>query len=317
MTPDADLRAQLLAALAWQVELGADEAIGETPVDRFALAEAAVRKAAREPSSRSAAPHGGGPRETGLQEAGPRDGAFRGAAARPERGEAADDRGRRRPAAAPATPEPPPAAVAATEIAARCDSLDALRAALEAFDGCALKLGARNTVFADGHPTARVMIVGEAPGRDEDIQGKPFVGRSGQLLDRMLACIGLDRREADPARAVYITNTLPWRPADNRTPSADETAMLAPFLRRHIQLANPAVLLVMGATAARLLLKTETGITRLRGRWAMVEARPALPTLHPAYLLRAPSAKREAWRDLLSLRAALDGETPAIEVIAG
>jgi uracil-DNA glycosylase family 4 len=308
MTPDADLRAQLLAALAWQIELGADEAIGDDPVDHFALAAAqSARAAAREQAA---------PRDAGREPARNAEGQTEGRTARaPERERAAERAPARRPArpAAPeAAPEPPPAAVAAAEIAARCDSLDALRAALEGFDACPLKLGARNTVFADGDPAARVMIVGEAPGRDEDIQGKPFVGRSGQLLDRMLACIGLDRRAGDPARAVYITNTLPWRPADNRTPSADETAMLFPFLRRHIHLARPEFLLVMGATAARLLLNTETGITRLRGRWAMVEGRPALPTLHPAYLLRAPSAKREAWRDLLSLRAALDGEGPAI-----
>ncbi|MFN3615516.1 MAG: uracil-DNA glycosylase family protein [Rubrimonas sp.] len=304
MTPDADLRAQLLAALAWQIELGADEAIGDQTVDHFALAAAQPVRAAARDAAGGPSRHAGGQSEGQTRRA-PERGPDRAAERAPARNPA-------RHAATEAAPEPPPAAVAAAEIAARCDSLDALRAALEAFDACPLKLGARNTVFADGDPAARVMIVGEAPGRDEDIQGKPFVGRSGQLLDRMLACIGLDRRAEDPARAVYITNTLPWRPADNRTPSADETAMLFPFLRRHIHLARPEFLLVMGATAARLLLNTDTGITRLRGRWAMVEGRPALPTLHPAYLLRAPSAKREAWRDLLSLRAALDGEVPAI-----
>jgi DNA polymerase len=199
----------MLAALAWQVELGADEAIGEAPVDRFALER--ERKARRAPAAEEPKP---------VSSSGPE-------APRPAR-----PAERPSPAAAPAPTSEP--ARQAAEIAAGCDTLDALRAALAAFDGCALKVGARSCVFADGNPAARVMIVGEAPGREEDMQGKPFVGRSGRLLDRMLSCIGLDRRAEDRAAAVYITNTVPWRPIDNRTPTPDETAMMAPFLKRHI-----------------------------------------------------------------------------------
>lgn len=275
----AALRAEMLAALAWQVELGADEAIADAPIDRFALeADAAARRRAAPTPAPAPAP--------------------------------------RPPAALRAVPVAPQtdAARAAREIAAGCGDLASLAAALAAFDGCALKQGARTCVFADGDPAARVMIVGEAPGRDEDIAGKPFVGRSGQLLDRMLAAIGLDRRAADPAQGVYITNVLPWRPVENRAPSTDEAAMLAPFVARHIALAQPEFLVLMGAAAARLLLQTPEGILKLRGRWRRAaDGRPALPTLHPAYLLRSPAAKRLAWRDLLSLRAALDGEAPQVD----
>jgi DNA polymerase len=306
-----DLRAELLAALAWQIEGGADEAIADAPIDRFAVEAERRARAAAAPGTRDA-------------DRRPIERRARAGAARPDAGasQQPDARGRQpgEPAApgaaAPARPmagdgaEP---ARRAAEIAAGCATLDALRAALAAFDGCALKLGARNCVFADGNPAARVMIVGEAPGRDEDEQGKPFVGRSGQLLDRMLACVGLDRRAADAGAAVYITNTAPWRPTDNRTPSADEMATLAPFLMRHIQLADPAFLVLMGGAAAKLLLDTPEGILRLRGRWARAAGRPALPMLHPAYLLRNPAAKRLAWRDLLALRAALDGEAPRLD----
>jgi DNA polymerase len=157
------------------------------------------------------------------------------------------------------------------------------------------------------------MIIGEAPGREEDIAGKPFVGRSGQLLDRMLAAIGLGRASEDLSRAVYITNVLPWRPVGNRTPAGDEVAMLLPFLRRHVELAAPRVLVLMGASAAGALLGEGPGILRRRGQWAKVAGfgpapLPVLPTLHPAYLLRNPAAKRMAWRDLLALGAWLDGE---------
>ncbi len=253
-----------LAALAWQVELGADEAIAETAVDRFAPT----------PASPPAPP----------------------------------------PVAAPAAASASASdAVSRAEAAARaCATLPALAAALAAFDGCALKQGARTCVFADGNPAARVMVIGEAPGREEDLAGLPFVGRSGKLLDRMLACIGLDRRAEDPERAVYIANVLPWRPVDNRDPASDEVAMMTAFLRRHVELADPQALLLMGKTSAQALMGTTEGILRLRGRWGVALGRPALPTLHPAYLLRNPPTKRLAWRDLLSLRAALDGEGPAL-----
>jgi len=272
MTLMPDHRDALLAALAWQVELGVDEAIGEAPVNRYAAtAEAETARAlpVRAVPSPQAA----------------------------------------RPAAAPVEEE---AQSETRALAAACETLDALRAAVAAWEGSPLRRGARNCVFSDGLPGARLMIVGEAPGREEDIQGKPFVGRSGQLLDRMLAAIGLDRRSDDPARAAYITNVLPWRPMENRTPSTAEVAAFLPFVERHIALAKPEFLLLMGGVSAKAMLGTETGILRLRGSWRRwgPMGLPALPTLHPAYLLRSPAAKRQAWRDLQSLQAAMDGEEP-------
>ncbi|WP_290740445.1 uracil-DNA glycosylase [Amaricoccus sp.] len=265
---DADL-----AALAWQVELGADEAICEEPVDRFAVAQAAEpaapRPAAAPPPTRSSPPPP-------------------------------------RPAVAPAGET-----AAAAAIAAACPDLPALKAAMAAYEGCTLKRGARTLVFADGDPRARVMLVGEAPGREEDMAGLPFVGRSGQLLDRMLAAIGLARTGDDPARTVYITNVLPWRPPANREPSSDEVAMMRPFLMRHIALKAPQVLVTLGAPATRTVLSTTTGINRMHGIWAGLDGLPVLPMLHPAALLRAPERKREAWADLLTLAARLDGDDRA------
>lgn len=207
----------------------------------------------------------------------------------------------------------PDGVTAARRAAAEAESLEALRAAMENFEGCALKGGAKNTVFADGSPAARVMFIGEAPGRDEDREGKPFVGRSGQLLDRMLAAIGLDRRSDDPEKAAYITNVLPWRPVDNRDPSTDEAVMLWAFLERHIALAEPEIIVALGKTPAATLLESPVAITRMRGRWmepARSGGRPLLLTFHPAYLLRQPAEKAKSWRDLLSLRAVLDGAKP-------
>ncbi|WP_439156082.1 uracil-DNA glycosylase [Yoonia sp.] len=219
-----------------------------------------------------------------------------------------------KPAPAPAAPPPVPqpdtvdAVGIARATAAGAADLGALAAAMQAFEHCEIKQGARSFVFSDGNPAARVMIVGEAPGREEDRAGKPFVGRAGQLLDRMLAAIDLDRAASDPAHAVYITNVLPWRPPSNRTPDKDEIAMMLPFLERHIALADPDVIILMGNTPCQALLG-RTGITRIRGQWAEVMARPALPMFHPAYLLRNPAAKREAWADLLALKAKLRGDT--------
>jgi DNA polymerase len=159
-------------------------------------------------------------------------------------------------------------------------------------------------VFSDGHPGARVMILGEAPGRDEDMQGRPFVGRAGQLLDRMFASIGLSRTAPDPGRAIYIANVLPWRPPQNREPTPEEIAMMLPFVRAHVTLAAPDVLVLMGNTPCGAILG-QRGVTRLRGQWADALGRPVLPMVHPAYLLRNPAAKREAWADLLSLNARL------------
>lgn len=204
--------------------------------------------------------------------------------------------------AVPAAPEVD-AVAEATAHAAAAQDLEGLRAALGAFDHCTLKRGARNLVFSDGQAGASVMIVGEAPGRDEDREGRPFVGRAGQLLDRMLAAIDMGRDHA--THPVYITNVLPWRPPQNRDPNPDEIAMMRPFVERHIALAAPKVLVVMGNISAHALLGKK-GITRLRGHWTEALGLPVLPMFHPAYLLRNPAAKREAWADLLSLKARLD-----------
>lgn len=250
-----------LALLDWQIELGADEAMLDAPVDRFELPEAAPKRAAPAPAAA--------------------------------------------PAPQPAAPvEPEIDAVAeARAAAAAAGDLDALRAALDRFPHCELKLGAQSLVFADGNPAARVMVIGEAPGRDEDRSGKPFVGRAGQLLDRMFDAIGMGRAQ-DGASALYITNILPWRPPQNRDPSPEEIAMMRPFIDRHVELAAPEIVVLMGNISCQAMLGRR-GITRLRGQWQEVLGKPALPMFHPAYLLRNPGAKREAWADLLSLKARL------------
>lgn len=210
---------------------------------------------------------------------------------------------------APAAVVPGEDAVEAARDAARsAASLEALRKVLASFEGCNLSRTAKNLVFADGNPEARVMFVGEAPGRDEDLQGLPFVGRSGQLLDRMLAAIGLDRSN------VYIANVVPWRPPGNRTPSLQETEICKPFIARQIDLVDPDILVFLGGASAKALTGVADGILRLRGRWmpyrtASREIR-AIATLHPAYLLRSPIQKRLAWRDFLAISAALkEGES--------
>jgi len=198
------------------------------------------------------------------------------------------------------------AAQSARRLAASAATVEALAALVAGFEGCALKRTATNTVFADGNPVAPVMIIGEGPGADEDRIGRPFVGRAGQLLDRMLAAIGLDRS------GVVITNVVYWRPPGNRTPTAAEIASCLPFVLRHIALVRPKVLVLAGGTAAVALLPQGQGITRLRGRWfdlavpGLDRPVPTLPMFHPSFLLRTPERKREAWRDLLSLRARLD-----------
>lgn len=208
------------------------------------------------------------------------------------------------PAALPPQTAPVDAVAVAKAAAARAGTLEELRAALAAYEHCELKRGARNLVFADGNPAARVLILGEAPGRDEDQEGLPFVGRAGQLLDRMFAAIGLSRTSPDPATALYITNVLPWRPPQNRDPEPEEIAMMRPFVERHIALVDPDVIVAMGNTPCLALLGTK-GILRLRGNWSQALGLPVLPMAHPAYLLRTPLAKREAWADLLSLKARL------------
>ncbi len=182
-------------------------------------------------------------------------------------------------------------------------TLEDLKTALAGYDLCDLKKGARNLVFADGVPGSRVMIIGEAPGREEDQQGRPFVGRAGHLLDRMLEAIGLSRAEN-----VYITNVLPWRPPQNRDPKPDEIAMMKPFLERHVALAKPDVLVLMGNISCQTVLGRR-GITRMRGKWDQAWDLPVMPMLHPAYLLRQPQAKRETWADLLDLNAHLREKT--------
>jgi DNA polymerase len=215
------------------------------------------------------------------------------------------------PLAAPRQAPPPPAllspAASAAELAARAGSLDALREAIAACD-TPLRETATNLVFADGNPEAGLMMLGEAPGADEDRQGRPFVGVSGRLLDRMLASIGLER-----SRDFYITNILPWRPPGNRTPTDAEINLFLPFVLRHVALVRPRHLVLLGGVAAKGLLRSKEGITRLRGRWHQVTAEdgasiPALATLHPAYLLRNPAAKRDAWADLVLLRRTLDAQ---------
>lgn len=247
------------AALEWLMELGADEAICDAPVDRRALP-------ARMPSLKA------------VEQAN---------VAQPVATIPSSDAGPVEQAEA--------AAAAAT-------SLEGLRTAMAAFDHCELKKGARNLVFSDGIPGAQVMLVGEAPGRDEDLQGKPFVGRAGQMLDRMLDAVDLGRDRPDAP--VYITNVLPWRPPQNRDPKPEEIAMMKPFLMQHIKLAAPQVLVLVGNWACQTLIG-RTGITRLRGEWQTAAGLPALPIFHPAFLLRQPARKREAWADLLSLKARL------------
>ena len=213
------------------------------------------------------------------------------------------------PAASGPAPAPVPAAPLVTdpaetrEIAAAAQTLEQLRAAMEAYDGCVLKHRATQLCFADGNPEARIMMVGEGPGEQEDRQGKPFVGRAGQLLDRMLAAIGLDRTK------VYIANMVPWRPPGNRNPTPDELAQCAPFLHRQVELVNPGLLVTLGNVPTQALFGTSQGITRVRGQWKTLDVGnwqgPVLPTLHPAFLLRTPSAKAQAWKDMLSLRQAM------------
>jgi uracil-DNA glycosylase len=265
LTPEPAPTLQQL--LAFYVEAGVDCALGEEPVNRLADPQAAP------------------PPRVPVQPARP----------------------------APAAPmltslaEPPPApeaAIASARDAARtAPTLEALRALLDKFDGCALRSTATQLVFADGNPEARVMFVGEAPGRDEDIEGLPFVGRSGKLLDRMIAAIGLDRSKA------YIANVIPWRPPGNRTPTPQETQICLPFIQRQIELVNPDILVTLGNPSTQTLLNTREGIMRSRGKWVDYDTGTrvirALPTFHPAYLLRSPSYKRMSWQDLRAIAKAL------------
>ncbi|SON54696.1 uracil-DNA glycosylase, family 4 [Hartmannibacter diazotrophicus] len=288
--------ADLKGLLEWYEAMGVDTALGDDPVDRFAesAAQAEARGAQR---TMPAAP------QRNLQESGAR---FQQAPR----------------AAGPSTPPPAAAGsmsgatlpgddavMAAREAARSAQSLEELESLLANFEGCNLRLTAKNLVFADGNPKARLMFVGEAPGRDEDIQGKPFVGRSGKLLDRMLKAIGLDRDSA------YIANVIYWRPPGNRDPSDQEVAICRPFILRQIELVDPAVLVFLGNQPSKALVGRDAmvGIRKFRGRWRTFEVGgrqvPLMPTFHPAYLLRQPMEKRLAWRDFLEVKARLAAVT--------
>jgi DNA polymerase len=263
-------RRQKLAALDWMVAMGADEAIGEEPIDR--------RKTARPTPEPAPAP---GPEPARASMPPPRD-------------------------PGPDAPlAPAQGAADAREAAAAATDLDSLRAALEKFEGCALKQTATNLVFARGNPRAPVMFIGEAPGAEEDREGLPFVGASGKLLNRILSFIGLDEQ------SVYISNIIFWRPPGNRSPTDAETAACLPFVRRHIALVRPRLLVTLGRPAMNTVLGLNSGINKARGRWieygeGLETPIPAMPTFHPAYLLRNPAQKRETWMDFLSIREKLD-----------
>jgi len=259
------------AALRWWLSAGVDGAVGETPRNRFDEGAEAISRTS--PAAAASA--------------------------------AAQARGALPPPPAGASLSPPAAEAAARALASASPDLATLRANLERFEGCALKKTATQLVFEDGTPGSRVMLVGEAPGGDEDRIGRPFVGRAGQLLDRMLNAVGLDRRR------VYIANVVPWRPPGNRTPTPQETQACLPFIRRQIELARPEILVCLGASSAQTLLGVREGITRARGNWYAYESEDgralrALAMLHPAYLLRQPAQKRQAWIDMRALASALE-----------
>ncbi len=265
----------LASLLRWYVDQGLDEAIGEEPVDRFAAPAPTPAPAPRQAPIQAPVQAPTPIRPT----APPAPAVVRG----------------------PVPIESPQLVEDARALAQRCGSIADLEAAVRAFEGCALKRTAKNTVFADGVVGSPVMIVGEAPGADEDRLGKPFVGVSGQLMDRMFDAIGMSRE-----RDLYITNILFWRPPGNRTPTLAEQAICMAFTRRHIELAQPKVLVLAGGTAAKSVLDTTEGIMRLRGKWTTLgldngSTVPTLPTFHPAYLLRTPASKRQSWSDLLLL----------------
>lgn len=264
--------------LTFYREAGVDAALEEQPVNRLKAAPAAPSEAKAEPAARGNFPRLGETRTPSTPAPQPRQATL-------------------------AVPDESQVARARAE-AGEAKTLEELRERLAAFDGCNLKFTAKNLCFADGNPKGGIMLIGEAPGRDEDLAGLPFVGRSGQLLDRMLAAIGLDRTK------VYIANTVPWRPPGNRTPTDIETEICRPFIERQIELADPKILVALGAPAARTVLGVKEGILRARGKWGVHRTAggkdiPGLPTLHPAYLLRNPAHKKLAWRDFLSIRQKL------------
>lgn len=295
-------RADVATLLAWWRELGVEGAASETATDwlahgdtppgaGFAMADVATETAVASPGDRLAAPAAPAMMRAPQQSPSGRVSVV------PSRPPLVSEPPRRF-----ATPPPDAAALAAREAARSAPTLDALREVLEHFDGCALKATAKSLCFYRGRADARLMIVGEAPGRDEDLEGRPFVGRAGQLLDKMLAAIGL--KEAD----VHITNIVYWRPPGNRTPTPQEALACRPFLERQMELVDPEIVVLLGGAAAKEVLATAEGIMRLRGKWRTLDLagreRRAIATLHPAYLLRTPAAKQLAWHDLLQIKAA-------------
>lgn len=294
---DSFERAQFVSLLAWYSELGIDAVLDEQPIDWSSRPGSgpgdAVRASLRGAASSGAGPAASAPPLTARQQMAP------------PRSAAPRDRETPSVAAPQTRPAQPhaPGAAGARAAASTANSLAELRAALESFEGCALKATARNTCVYRGAERAPLMIIGEAPGRDEDLDGRPFVGRAGQLLDRMLAAIDLGEDD------VHITNIVYWRPPGNRTPTPQEAEICRPFLERQIRLVEPRMILVLGGAAAKSMLGVSEGIMRLRGKWKQTEVDgmpiPILASLHPAYLLRTPAAKRLAWRDLLSIRQAL------------
>ncbi len=280
-----DTALDMREALRLQLEWGADEALADLPLDRLAAPSARPQSVAR-PTPAPQAPAPQAPTPPAL--------VLRTQAVRP-------------PAAAPALPLPAAAAIQrARDIAAACATLDELRAALAAFDGCPLSATATNLVFNDGNPDSGLMLIGEGPGAEEDRTGTPFVGAAGQLLDRILASIGLDRTRC------LITNTVFWRPPGNRTPTDAEVQVCLPFLHRQIALVRPRHLVLLGAPATKAIAGSSNGITRMRGKWLAAQIPgldapvPTLPTLHPSYLLRTPPVRRDAWADWRLLRRTLD-----------
>lgn len=275
------------AALHWLVDAGCSSLVGDQPASWFQHGSSA-----EQPDPRPA-------ERVRLETPNPTGGYTTRQPAEPNWSEP-------RTALAPASVSVAEAAAEADALAGKAATLDDLYAAIEAFEGCSVKATANKTVIFDGNPESRVMIIGEAPGAEEDRQGKPFVGAAGQLLDRMLASIGRDRTSA------YITNVFFWRPPGNRTPTPQEIALCQPFVRRHVELLRPKAILSLGGVSAKALLESDAGITRLRGQWKNVTfgtvTVPVLATFHPAYLLRQPAQKGLAWRDLLAFKARLEGE---------
>ena len=248
------------ALLEWQVEMGADEAILDAPLNRYELVD-------EKPAAK------------------------------------VSPLGNATPPPIPVKAKVDPVAIAKTA-AKSAQTLESLSGAMRSFEHCELQKGARNFVFGDGAANANVMIIGEAPNRDDDQHGKPFAGPVGELFDKMIGAIGLSRSHPDPAASVYVTTVLPWRPPANRVPEDAELAMMLPFLTRHIELVDPAIIVLMGNSPCQALLG-KTGISRLRGQWTSVLGKPVLPMAHPEQLMKNPAAKRDAWADLLDLKARL------------